>query len=49
MTVVKVKFTLEATDPDHELGLSDRDYQVIHDAIDRLGGYDVEFEKDDEA
>lgn len=44
--IVRVSFTLPASDPDDPCGLTEDDYTVLMDALIALGGDDIQFERD---
>jgi hypothetical protein len=44
MAKVVVKFYLEPSDPEDRTGLSDIEYDMVTEAIVRIGGYDIDFE-----
>lgn len=45
MSYVKVTFKTEVTDENHEIGLTEQDFEELTNEVASLGGYDVEFEK----
>lgn len=38
---VRVTFRMDVEDPDHETGLENETFEEVHEAIDNLGGTDV--------
>jgi hypothetical protein len=48
MPKVVINFIYDGSDSDNPTGLSEDEFDKLHDGISSLGGYDISFEKEED-